>query len=56
MDPRAGLDDVEERKFLNLQGLELDTSVVQLVVSCFIDSHFGGIYYEICRLVSTVCE
>jgi hypothetical protein len=33
VDHRAGLDDVEKRKFLTLPGLELDTSVVQPVAS-----------------------
>jgi hypothetical protein len=32
VDPRAGVDDVEKRKFLNLPGLELDPSLVQPVV------------------------
>jgi hypothetical protein len=32
VDPRAGLDDVEKRKFLTLPGLKLDPSVVQPVV------------------------
>jgi hypothetical protein len=31
--PRAGLDDVEKRKFLILPGLELDPSVIQPVAS-----------------------
>jgi hypothetical protein len=33
MDPRAGLDDVENRKFLTLPGLELRPSVVQPTAS-----------------------
>jgi hypothetical protein len=33
--PRAGLDDVEKRKFLTLPTLELDLSVVQPVGSCY---------------------
>jgi hypothetical protein len=37
VDPRAGLDDVEERKFLILLGLELDPSVVQPVASRYTD-------------------
>jgi hypothetical protein len=38
MGPRAGLDDVENRKFLTLPGLELsDPSVVQPVVSRYTD-------------------
>jgi hypothetical protein len=35
--PRAGLDDVEKRKFLTLPGLELDPSVVQPVASRYTD-------------------
>jgi hypothetical protein len=35
--PRAGLDEVEKRNFLTLQGLELDPSVVQLVASRYTD-------------------
>jgi hypothetical protein len=35
--PRAGLDDVEKRKFLTLPGLELRPSVVQPVASRYID-------------------
>jgi hypothetical protein len=31
--PRAGLDDVEKKKFLTLPGLELDPSVFQPVAS-----------------------
>jgi hypothetical protein len=31
--PRAGLDDMEKRKFLTLPGLELGPSVVQSVAS-----------------------
>jgi hypothetical protein len=37
MDPRAGLDDVEKRKFLTLPGLELRTLAVQTVASCYTD-------------------
>jgi hypothetical protein len=37
VDPRAGLDDVEKRKFLNLPGLELRPSVVQPVASRYTD-------------------
>jgi hypothetical protein len=38
VDPRAGLDDVEKRKFLTLTGLELQTpSVVQPVASHYTD-------------------
>jgi Rad3-related DNA helicase len=33
VDPRAGLDEVEKRKFLTLPGLELNTSVDQPVAS-----------------------
>jgi hypothetical protein len=33
MDPRAGLDDMEKRKFLTPPGLELRPSVVQPVAS-----------------------
>jgi hypothetical protein len=38
-DPRAGLDDVEKRKFLTQPELELhsDPSVIQLVGSCYTD-------------------
>jgi hypothetical protein len=35
--PRAGLDDVEKRKFLILPGLELRPSVVQPVASSYTD-------------------
>jgi hypothetical protein len=35
--PRAGLDDVEKRKFLTLPGLELDPSVFQPVASRYTD-------------------
>jgi hypothetical protein len=37
VEPRAGLDDVEKRKFLTLPGLELDPSVVQPVASRYTD-------------------
>jgi hypothetical protein len=37
VDPRAGLDDVEKRKFLTLQGLEPRPSVVQPVASRYTD-------------------
>jgi hypothetical protein len=37
VDPRAGLDDVEKRKFLTLPGLELRTSVFQPVASRYTD-------------------
>jgi hypothetical protein len=37
MDPRTGLDDVERRKFLTLQGLELDPSAVQPAASRYTD-------------------
>jgi hypothetical protein len=37
VDPIAGLDDVEKRKFLTLQGLELDPSVVQPVATRYTD-------------------
>jgi hypothetical protein len=37
VDPRAGLDELEKRKFLSLPGLEPDTSVVQLVASRYTD-------------------
>jgi hypothetical protein len=39
VDLRAGLDDLEKRKFLTLPGLELRPSVVQPVASRYID-HF----------------
>jgi hypothetical protein len=35
--PRAGLDDVEKRKFLTLSGLELRPSAVQPVASRYTD-------------------
>jgi hypothetical protein len=35
--PRAGLEDVEKTKFLILPGLELRSSVVQPVASCYTD-------------------
>jgi hypothetical protein len=37
VDPRAGLDDVEKRKFFILPGLELRPSVVQLVPGRYTD-------------------
>jgi hypothetical protein len=38
VDPRAGLDDEEKRKFLTLPGLNSDPSVVQPVASRYTDS------------------
>jgi hypothetical protein len=35
--PRAGLDDVENRKFLTLPGLELRPPVVQPIAICYTD-------------------
>jgi hypothetical protein len=44
VDPRAGLDDVEKRKFLTLPGLELrDLSFVQPVASRYTDYASGSI-------------
>jgi hypothetical protein len=37
VDPGASLDDVENRKFLTLLGLELHSLVVQLIVSRYTD-------------------
>jgi hypothetical protein len=37
VDPRAGLDDVEKRKFLTLPELKLNSSVVQPVASRYTD-------------------
>jgi hypothetical protein len=37
MDPRAGQDILDKRKFLSLSGLELDPTVVQTVASRYID-------------------
>jgi hypothetical protein len=37
VDPRAGLDDVEKRKFFTMPGLDLRTSVFQPVASRYID-------------------
>jgi hypothetical protein len=37
VNPRAGLDDVENRKFLTIPGLELRTSVVQPAASRYTD-------------------
>jgi hypothetical protein len=37
VDPRAGLDDVEKRKFLTLPGLEFRLLAVQPVDSCYTD-------------------
>jgi hypothetical protein len=37
VDPRAGQDDVEKRKFMPLSGLELHASVVQPVASRYTD-------------------
>jgi hypothetical protein len=33
--PRAGLKDVEERKFLTIPGLELNPSVLHPIASCY---------------------
>jgi hypothetical protein len=38
---RAGLDDMEDRKFLNLPGLELDPSAIQPLPSRYTDSYHG---------------
>jgi hypothetical protein len=37
VDPRAGLDDVEKRKFFILPGLELNSSVIQPIDSSHTD-------------------
>jgi hypothetical protein len=37
VDPKAGLDDLEKRKFFTLPGLELHLSVFQLIASRYID-------------------
>jgi hypothetical protein len=37
VDPRAGLDDVEKRKFVTLPGLELHLSVIQPIASRYTD-------------------
>jgi hypothetical protein len=37
VDPRGGLDDVEKRKYFNLQGLDLRPSVVQPIASRYTD-------------------
>jgi hypothetical protein len=42
--PRAGLNDMEKRKFLTLLGLKLDTSVVQPVAS----------HYTNCAILASV--
>jgi hypothetical protein len=39
VDPTAGLDNVEKRKFLTIPGLELDPLVVQLVASRYTDKN-----------------
>jgi hypothetical protein len=39
VDPRAGLDDVEKRKFLTLPGLKLDPLVVQPIGSRYTDCY-----------------
>jgi hypothetical protein len=44
--PRAGLDDVEKRKFLTLPGLELHPSVVQPVVSRYTDCAILAYLYK----------
>jgi hypothetical protein len=41
--PRAGLDDVEKKKFLTLLGLDPDSSVVQPVTSRYIDYAIPGL-------------
>jgi hypothetical protein len=41
MDPRTGLDDVEKRKFLTLQGLKADPSVVQAETSALSSKPFS---------------
>jgi hypothetical protein len=48
--PRAGLDDVERRKFLTLPGFELDPLVVQPVASRYTDCAIPAL--EILRTVS----
>jgi hypothetical protein len=37
MDPRAGLDNVEKRKFLTLPGFELNSSVALPIASLYTD-------------------
>jgi hypothetical protein len=42
VDPRAGLDDVEKKKFLTLLGLELDLSVIQPIPSSYTNYAIPG--------------
>jgi hypothetical protein len=55
VDPRPGLDDVEKRKFLTLPGLELDSSVVQPVVSRYIDYSVPAPIITIIILIAAAC-
>jgi hypothetical protein len=37
VDPRAGLDDVEKRKFFTLPGFKSDPLVIQAIARCYTD-------------------
>jgi hypothetical protein len=46
VDPRAGLDDVEKRKFLTLPGLELRPLALQPVASRYTDCAIPAIVWR----------
>jgi hypothetical protein len=48
VDPRAGLDDVEKRKFLTLPGLELRPSVFQPVATRYTDYAIPAQLHDSC--------
>jgi hypothetical protein len=50
VDPRAGLDDLEKRKFLKLPGLELNPSVVQLVARRYTDCNIPALCLSLIEL------
>jgi hypothetical protein len=56
VDPRAGLDDVENRKFLTLPGLELDRSAVQPIASRYIDWAIPALQSNKHILISKACN
>jgi hypothetical protein len=58
VDPRAGLDDVEKRKFLTLPGLNSDPLVVRAVASCYTNyatpAHYKVGKMYICTLILSI--